>query len=174
MNGGQCALQTYNQCEVDLFELLCKVLDQNLFTQVDWARNSYYFKDLKVRRWRSLLIGPQSIRCWNEWIGGLELGALCPSHLATEQATEKEKGKKRRKKMIIKFPFVGKGESVLCVCCSIIAAKRKVAHGLGYRLIENRPFSPLLPTLHSHLEPPPSFFFPYLASCVTCLAVVAE
>ena len=42
------ALQTYNQCEVDLFELLCKVLDQNLFTQVDWARNSYYFKDLKV------------------------------------------------------------------------------------------------------------------------------
>lgn len=43
-------LQTYNQCEVDLFELLCKVLDQNLFTQVDWARNSYYFKDLKVSR----------------------------------------------------------------------------------------------------------------------------
>ena len=42
--------KTYNQCEVDLFELLCKVLDQNLFTQVDWARNSYYFKDLKVRR----------------------------------------------------------------------------------------------------------------------------
>lgn len=42
-------MQTYNQCEVDLFELLCKVLDQNLFTQVDWARNSYYFKDLKVR-----------------------------------------------------------------------------------------------------------------------------
>lgn len=35
---------------MDLFELLCKVLDQNLFTQVDWARNSYYFKDLKVRR----------------------------------------------------------------------------------------------------------------------------
>lgn len=26
--------QTYNQCEVDLFELLCKVLDQNLFAQV--------------------------------------------------------------------------------------------------------------------------------------------
>jgi nuclear receptor subfamily 5 group A protein 3 len=34
--------------EVDLFELLCKVLDQNLFAQVDWARNSYYFKELKV------------------------------------------------------------------------------------------------------------------------------
>jgi hypothetical protein len=33
---------------VDLFELLCKVLDQNLFAQVDWARNSYYFKELKV------------------------------------------------------------------------------------------------------------------------------
>lgn len=40
--------QTYNQCEVDLFELMCKVLDQNLFSQVDWARNSVFFKDLKV------------------------------------------------------------------------------------------------------------------------------
>lgn len=42
--------QTYNQCEVDLFELLCKVLDQNLFAQVDWARNSIFFKDLKVNK----------------------------------------------------------------------------------------------------------------------------
>lgn len=42
--------QTYNQCEVDLFELMCKVLDQNLFSQVDWARNSIFFKDLKVRQ----------------------------------------------------------------------------------------------------------------------------
>ena len=33
---------------MDLFELMCKVLDQNLFAQVDWARNSYYFKELKV------------------------------------------------------------------------------------------------------------------------------
>lgn len=41
--------QTYNQCEVDLFELMCKVLDQSLFAQVDWARNSLFFKDLKVR-----------------------------------------------------------------------------------------------------------------------------
>lgn len=40
--------QTYNQCEVDLFELMCKVLDQSLFAQVDWARNSLFFKDLKV------------------------------------------------------------------------------------------------------------------------------
>lgn len=40
--------QTYNQCEVDLFELMCKVLDQNLFSQVDWARNTAFFKDLKV------------------------------------------------------------------------------------------------------------------------------
>ncbi|KAL7731410.1 hypothetical protein ACLKA6_001431, partial [Drosophila palustris] len=40
--------QTYNQVEVDLFELLCKVLDQNLFSQVDWARNTVFFKDLKV------------------------------------------------------------------------------------------------------------------------------
>jgi nuclear receptor subfamily 5 group A protein 3 len=40
--------QTFNQVEVDLFELLCKVLDHNLFAQVDWARNSQYFKELKV------------------------------------------------------------------------------------------------------------------------------
>uniref|UniRef100_A0A0A1XCQ5 Nuclear hormone receptor FTZ-F1 n=1 Tax=Zeugodacus cucurbitae TaxID=28588 RepID=A0A0A1XCQ5_ZEUCU len=40
--------QTYNQVEVDLFELMCKVLDQNLFSQVDWARNTVFFKDLKV------------------------------------------------------------------------------------------------------------------------------
>ncbi|GBP13185.1 Nuclear hormone receptor FTZ-F1 [Eumeta japonica] len=39
--------QTYNQCEVDLFELMCKVLDQNLFSQVDWARNTVFFKYLK-------------------------------------------------------------------------------------------------------------------------------
>jgi len=40
--------QTYNQCEVDLFELMCKVIDQSLFAQVDWARNSIFFKELKV------------------------------------------------------------------------------------------------------------------------------
>src|SRR5205085_11966162 len=40
--------QTHNQCEVDLFELMCKVIDQSLFAQVDWARNSIFFKDLKV------------------------------------------------------------------------------------------------------------------------------
>lgn len=40
--------QSYNQVEVDLFELMCKVLDQNLFSQVDWARNTVFFKDLKV------------------------------------------------------------------------------------------------------------------------------
>ena len=33
--------------EVDLFELLCKVLDQNLYSQVEWARSSYYFKETK-------------------------------------------------------------------------------------------------------------------------------
>ena len=42
--------QSFNQVEVDLFELLCKVLDQNLFAQVDWARNSFYFKELEVRQ----------------------------------------------------------------------------------------------------------------------------
>ena len=42
--------QSFNQVEVDLFELLCKVLDHNLFAQVDWARNSFYFKELKVGR----------------------------------------------------------------------------------------------------------------------------
>lgn len=40
--------QTYNQCEVDGFELMCKVIDQSLFAQVDWARNSIFFKELKV------------------------------------------------------------------------------------------------------------------------------
>lgn len=40
--------QTYNQCEVDVFELMCKVIDQSLFAQVDWARNSIFFKELKV------------------------------------------------------------------------------------------------------------------------------
>ncbi|GFS70865.1 nuclear hormone receptor FTZ-F1 [Nephila pilipes] len=40
--------QTYNQCEVDAFELMCKVIDQSLFAQVDWARNSVFFKELKV------------------------------------------------------------------------------------------------------------------------------
>ncbi|XP_018493933.1 nuclear hormone receptor FTZ-F1 [Galendromus occidentalis] len=40
--------QTYNQCEVDLFELMCKVIDQALFAQVDWARSTIYFKELKV------------------------------------------------------------------------------------------------------------------------------
>jgi nuclear receptor subfamily 5 group A protein 3 len=48
--------QTYNQCEVDLFELMCKVLDQNLFSQVDWARNSVFFKDLKVSSKRRLIL----------------------------------------------------------------------------------------------------------------------
>ena len=44
----QCHSHFIFQVEVDLFELMCKVLDQNLFAQVDWARNSYYFKELKV------------------------------------------------------------------------------------------------------------------------------
>lgn len=39
---------TYNQCEVDLFDLMCKVIEKNLFAQVDWARNSIFFKELKV------------------------------------------------------------------------------------------------------------------------------
>lgn len=45
--------QTYNQCEVDLFELMCKVIDQSLFAQVDWARNSIFFKDLKVSEYET-------------------------------------------------------------------------------------------------------------------------
>lgn len=39
---------TYNQCVVDDLELLSKVLDQKLFALVDWARNTVFFKDLKV------------------------------------------------------------------------------------------------------------------------------
>jgi len=53
--------QTYNQCEVDLFELLCKVLDTNLFTQVDWARNSIFFKDLRVEDQMKLLQATWSV-----------------------------------------------------------------------------------------------------------------
>ncbi|XP_014671957.1 PREDICTED: nuclear hormone receptor FTZ-F1-like isoform X2 [Priapulus caudatus] len=47
--------QTYNQCEVDLFELMCKVLDHSLFSLVEWARRSYFFKDLKVEDQMKLL-----------------------------------------------------------------------------------------------------------------------
>jgi nuclear receptor subfamily 5 group A protein 3 len=47
--------QSYNQCEVDMFELMCKVLDQNLFSQVDWARNTIFFKDLKVSIFRRIM-----------------------------------------------------------------------------------------------------------------------
>lgn len=39
---------TYNQCEVDLFELMCSVIEGSLFAQVDWARNSIFFSDLIV------------------------------------------------------------------------------------------------------------------------------
>lgn len=52
--------QTYNQCEVDLFELMCKVLDQNLFSQVDWARNTVFFKYLKVNFQISMRIPSRS------------------------------------------------------------------------------------------------------------------
>merc|ERR1712223_874825 len=47
--------QSFNQVEADLFELLCKVLDQNLFAQVDWARNSFYFRELEVNDQMRLL-----------------------------------------------------------------------------------------------------------------------
>lgn len=43
---------TYNQCEVDLFELMCSVVERSLFAQVDWARNSVFFRDLKVSRFK--------------------------------------------------------------------------------------------------------------------------
>ena len=46
---------------MDLFELMCKVLDQNLFAQVDWARNSFYFKELKVGLLTLLLIFSKTI-----------------------------------------------------------------------------------------------------------------
>ena len=48
-------LQTQNQVEVDMFELMCKVLDENLFAQVDWARNSCLFKELEVGNQMRLL-----------------------------------------------------------------------------------------------------------------------
>lgn len=58
---GLLQTQTYNQCEVDLFELLCKVLDTNLFAQVDWARNSIFFKDLRVEDQMKLLQATWSV-----------------------------------------------------------------------------------------------------------------
>ena len=33
----------------DFFSMICKLADQTLFSFVDWARNSLYFKELKVR-----------------------------------------------------------------------------------------------------------------------------
>jgi hypothetical protein len=47
--------QTYNQCEVDLFELMCKVIDQSLLAQVEWARYCVFFKDLEVKDQMKLL-----------------------------------------------------------------------------------------------------------------------
>lgn len=32
----------------DLFSMICKLADQTLFAFVDWARNSVFFKELKV------------------------------------------------------------------------------------------------------------------------------
>ena len=37
-------LQNQTEVEVDLFELMCTVLDQNLAAHVNWMRNSYNFK----------------------------------------------------------------------------------------------------------------------------------
>lgn len=47
---------TYNQCEVDLFELMCSVIERSLFAQVDWARNSVFFRDLKVSTIRLVIL----------------------------------------------------------------------------------------------------------------------
>ena len=44
-----------NQVEVDMFQLMCKVLDLDLFAQVDWARNSCLFKELEVGNQMRLL-----------------------------------------------------------------------------------------------------------------------
>lgn len=62
--------QSYNQCEVDLFELMCKVLDQNLFSQVDWARNTIFFKDLKVSGAGGGIVFPDSKTEKNESVYG--------------------------------------------------------------------------------------------------------
>ena len=61
--------QSFNQVEVDLFELLCKVLDHNLFAQVDWARNSYYFKELQV--------SPSLSRTMPKYSASARLGEKC-------------------------------------------------------------------------------------------------
>jgi len=35
--------------KLDSFAMMCHVVDHSLFAQVDWARNSPYFMDLKVQ-----------------------------------------------------------------------------------------------------------------------------
>ena len=47
--------ETLNQVEVDMFELMCKVLEKNLFAQADWARKSCLFKELEVDNQMKLL-----------------------------------------------------------------------------------------------------------------------
>ena len=59
--------QSFNQVEVDLFELLCKVLDQNLFAQVDWARNSCYFKELEVGLFSHFARASPRTSCLRRW-----------------------------------------------------------------------------------------------------------
>ncbi|PIK49040.1 putative nuclear receptor subfamily 5 group A member 2 isoform X3 [Apostichopus japonicus] len=39
----------------DLFSMICKLADQTLFAFVDWARNSVFFKELKVEDQMKLL-----------------------------------------------------------------------------------------------------------------------
>ena len=45
----------------DFFSMVCKLADQTLFAFVDWARNSLFFKELKVRRWFESLIDRQVV-----------------------------------------------------------------------------------------------------------------
>ena len=108
----------------------------------------------------------------NRWI---RTGSVVSESLCHRTGHRERERKEEKKENDNKIPFRRKRrECVVCVCCSIIAAKRKVAHGLGYRLIENWPFFPPSAHLAEPLRAPTVFFFSYLASCVTCLAVVAE
>ena len=78
--------QTFNQVEVDLFELMCKVLDQNLFAQVDWARNSYYFKELKVgTKNQAQLSDDKMAEVILDW-GKVREGEGCIRHWHSEQS----------------------------------------------------------------------------------------
>lgn len=68
--------RSYNQVEVDLFELTCGCIERSLFSQVDWARNNIFFKDLKVSQ-ESSYVSIQVVNlCDLGYVNGFSLRTL--------------------------------------------------------------------------------------------------